>query len=182
MHTYENNAIRYLMKEMDPSEEMEFEKEMREDENLLIEVESLRASNKKLSDLPFKNPPEKLTKAITQQAVQTRSRTKSSTSHITFFIKRGIAAAILLSAFTGGYVYYSGYAETQPESTVTDTDTVEPWVDRNEILKFSEGEQVDQSSTIQADLNRSYQKLQLVNDPTSGNSSGNSILLTGSSN
>ena len=44
MHTDENNAIRYLMKEMDPSEEMEFEKQMREDENLLIEVESLRAT------------------------------------------------------------------------------------------------------------------------------------------
>ncbi|MEX2478677.1 MAG: hypothetical protein WD357_09590 [Gracilimonas sp.] len=183
MHTDENKAIRYLMKEMDPSEEMEFEKQMRKDENLLIEVESLRASNRKLSDLPHKNPPEELTKSITQQAVQIQSQKNTSTTDITFFIKRGIAVAILLSVCTGGYIYYSGYTETQLESsTVNDTENVEPWVDRNEILRFSEGQQIEQSSAIQADLNRSYQKLQLVNDPSSGNSSGNSILLTGSPN
>lgn len=181
MHTDENKAIRYLMKEMDPSEKMEFEKKMREDEDLLIEVESLRATNRKLSGLPHKAPPADVTSAITEKAKEVQSKRKSGTINIAFLMKRGIAAAILLGAFTGGYMYYSGYSSPQV-SPVSDTENVEPWVDRNEVLRFSGEQQVGQSSPFDSDLDRSYEKLQLVNDPTGTNSSGNGILLTGSSN
>ncbi|MFD2532469.1 anti-sigma factor [Gracilimonas halophila] len=181
MHTDENKAIRYLMKEMDPSEEIEFEKQMREDGDLLIEVESLRATNNKLSGLPHKTPSADLTATIIENAKETQSRRSSGTANIIFFMKRGIAAAILLGAFTGGYMYYSDYSSSQPPQS-TGAETVEPWVDRNEILRFSADQQEEQSSTLDADLDRSYEKLQLVNDPTGTNSSGNGILLTGSSN
>lgn len=40
MHTDDNNAIRYLMKEMDPSEATEFEKHMREDEICLLKLKA----------------------------------------------------------------------------------------------------------------------------------------------
>ncbi|HBX67193.1 MAG TPA: hypothetical protein DEG32_13925, partial [Balneolaceae bacterium] len=112
MHTDENNAIRYLMKEMDPSEEMEFEKQMREDENLLIEVESLRATQKRLSALSTKNPPQNLTKKISDEAKQLQSEKLRSSKNITFFLKRGLAAAILLAAFTGGGYYL--YSQKDP--------------------------------------------------------------------
>ncbi|MBD3615505.1 MAG: hypothetical protein HUJ22_02955 [Gracilimonas sp.] len=181
MHTDENNAIRYLMKEMDPSEEMEFEQEMREDEDLLIEVESLRATNRKLSVLPHKHPPKNLIQKVTNDAKHQQSKHIRSTTSIPFLIKRGIAAAILLSAFTGGYYYYSGLPDSAPSQTSSNTENVEPWVDRNEIIRFSEGQQTIQP-TIQADLNKSYEKLQLVNDPSGNNTSGSGILLTGSPN
>jgi hypothetical protein len=57
----ENACIRYLMKEMDPSEELLFEKKMMEDENLLIEVESLRKVNQRLSGIPEMEPPKGVT-------------------------------------------------------------------------------------------------------------------------
>ena len=48
MQINDDGCIRYLMKEMDPSEEIEFEREMMKDEDLLIEVETLRKSFQKL--------------------------------------------------------------------------------------------------------------------------------------
>ena len=182
MHTDENNAIRYLMKEMDPSEEMEFEKLMREDEDLLIEVESLRATKRRLSALSPKNPPPSLTKQITDDAKQLQSDKLKSSQNITFILKRGIAAAILLAIFTGGgYYYYSGSANA-PTSNVTSAQQIEPWVDRNEILRYSDNIQVTQSSAVNNDLNRSYDKLELVSDPSASSYNGSGIMLTGSSN
>ena len=64
----DEGVIRYLMKEMDPSEEIEFERCMMEDENLLIEVECLRRSLEKTKQLPNFNPPESLTEEIPQKA------------------------------------------------------------------------------------------------------------------
>lgn len=184
MNTDENNAIRYLMREMDPSEEMEFEKLMREDEDLLIEVESLRATNRRLSALPQKNPPEHLTKQIADDAKQLQSKKIYNTNNIAFFLKRGLAAAILLSAFTGGYYYYSDYSEASNSSmpATSERENIEPWVDRNEIIRFSESQQAVESSAIQTDFTKSYEKLQLVNDPMGNSSGNNGIMLTGSSN
>lgn len=181
MHTDENNAIRYLMKEMDPSEEMEFEKQLREDENLLIEVESLRATNRKLSALSEKNPPQHLTKKIADDAKQLQSeRVNNSFYNISFLFKKGFAAAILLAAFTGGYYYYSGSTEIS-QKVAPDTENVDPWVDRNEILRFSDNEQPAQSPALQVDFTKSYEKLQLVNDPATNRTSNDRVLLTGSS-
>lgn len=181
MHTDEHNAIRYLMKEMDPSEEMEFEQQMREDDNLLIEVESLRATNRKVSGLPLKTPPPELAHAITQKAKEVQSRRNKRTTNITFFIKRGIAAAILIGAFSGGYMYYTGFSSPQVTPSAG-SETVQPWVDRNEVLRFSDDQEGVQSPIFDTHLNKSYDKLQLVNDLTGNNSSGRGILLTGSSN
>lgn len=182
MHTDENKAIRYLMKEMDPSEEMEFEKLMREDEDLLIEVESLRATKRRLSGLPLKTPPQKLTQKITDDAKQLQSDSLKKSKNITFFLKRGIAAAILLAAFTGGgYYFYTGEADTVP-ATASDSQTIEPWVDRNEILRFSGDQPVSQSASLKSDMDKSYDKLELVNDLNGSSNAGSGILLTGSSN
>lgn len=182
MHTDENKAIRYLMKEMDPSEEMEFEKLMREDEDLLIEVESLRATRRRLSGLPKKTPPEQLTQKITNDAKQLQSDSLKKSKNITFFLKRGIAAAILLAAFTGGgYYFYTGEAVTVP-ATASDSQTIEPWVDRNEILRFSGDQPVSQSASLKSDMDKSYDKLELVNDLNGSSNAGSGILLTGSSN
>ncbi len=180
MHTDENNAIRYLMKEMDPSEEMEFEKKMREDENLLIEVESLRATNRKLSDLPLQNPPKQLTQKIANEAKQLQSQKVRKNNAFVFIAKRGIAAAILLSAFTGGYYYFSGTLDAT-QTSLEKAERTEPWVDRNEVIRFSGNQPAAQTPTLQTDLSKSFEKLQLVSDPTGTVNGSNGILLTGSS-
>lgn len=180
MHTDDNNAIRYLMKEMDPSEETEFEKQMREDENLLIEVESLRATKRKLSALPNQNPPKDLTKNIVDDAKQLRLN-NSKLSGFNYFLKKGIAAAFLLVAFSGGaYYYYIDF--TNPGIPVqNNVENVEPWVDRNEVLRFSDGQQALEAS-MQSEFTKSFDKLQLVTKPNGNSGSGNKVLLTGSSN
>ncbi|MDZ7807150.1 MAG: hypothetical protein U5K71_08535 [Gracilimonas sp.] len=184
MHnTDDHKAIRYLMKEMDPSEELEFEKQMREDEDLLIEVESLRATNKKLSALPDQNPPEHLIDNISQQAEQAAQRN----SGFTFknIIVRGAAAAFLLASLAGGYIYYSPVTAVESGSTnIANDRTVEPWVDRNDILRYA-GEvpnTAESETTMHPDLLKSYDKLQLVSEPMGNTGSSKRILLTGSSN
>ncbi|SMO86052.1 hypothetical protein [Gracilimonas mengyeensis] len=187
MHTDENKAIRYLMKEMDPSEVMEFEKKIREDEDLLIEVESLRATQRKLSGLPKKNPPKHITKKIASEAKQLQSQKVRKSKTITLLAKRGVAAAVLLAAFYGGFQYYEGTSgsatsqEAVPASATT-AGSVTPWVDRNEVLRFNGTETTEASAEMQQELNRSFEKLQLVNDPGSVNGTGSGILLTGSTN
>jgi hypothetical protein len=182
MHKDENNAIRYLLREMDPSEEMEFEQQMREDEDLLIEVESLRATKRKLSGLPSKNPPKFLTQKISDDVKQIQKNKKSPISDsLKYFFNRGVAAAILLIAVTGGISYYAfNIDQNSPLKTNVETQ-IQPWVDRNEVLRFQDESQSIQAQDIQQDLTRSYEKLQLVNDQALRNGS-NGILLTGSSN
>ncbi|MGN8226857.1 hypothetical protein [Gracilimonas sp. BCB1] len=88
----------------------------------------------------------------------------------------------MLSAFTGGgYYFYNGEADTAPAS-VSDSQTIEPWVDRNEILRFSGDQPVSQSASLKSDMDKSYDKLELVNDLNGSSNSGSGILLTGSSN
>ncbi|MDR9417501.1 hypothetical protein [Gracilimonas sp.] len=179
MHTDEHNTIRYLMKEMDPSEEAEFERKMREDEDLLIEVESLRATKRKLSSLPQKKPPKEITNQVLNDIKQLQSNKSTFLKTFSTFAKRGLAAAILLMSMTVGYFYFMGNSATTQETAIpSDSETVEPWVDRNEVLRFTGGEQ----SSVQSEFTRSYEKLQLVNDPSANGSANNSILLTGSSN
>lgn len=187
MQLDENNAIRYLMKEMDPSEEMEFEKQMREDENLLIEVESLRATNRRLSGLPLINPPKQLTQKIANEAKQLQTSKLNKSKKIPFLLKRGIAAAFLLAAFSGGYFYLwdspavTETAKAAGAGAVNTEEVIEPWVDRNDVLKFPENIQSVGSSALEAEFSKSYNKLQLVNDPQSGNTGSKGIMLTGSS-
>ena len=183
MHTDEHKAIRYLMKEMDPSEEMEFEKLMREDEDLLIEVESLRATKRRLSGLPIKTPPEQLTQKITDDAKQLQSNSLRKSRNVSFFLKRGIAAAILLASFIGGgYYYYTRDFSETPAANTQANQTIEPWVDRNEILRFPTDKPVNESAALKGDMDKSYEKLELVNDPSVNSNAGTGILLTGSSN
>jgi hypothetical protein len=168
------------MKEMDPSEATEFEKQMRKDDDLLIEVESLRATNKKLSGLPQKNPPKNLVKNIVNDAKQIQL-TNTKFYNFNLILRRGVAAVFLLVAFSGGgYYYYSGLSGSE-QPIQQSTENIEPWVDRNEILRFSEAEQATES-TLQSEFTRSFDRLQLVTEPKRNSSASNRVLLTGSSN
>src|SRR5690554_5770159 len=105
MSTDEHKCIRYLMKEMDPSEELEFEHLMREDENLLIEVESLRATYKRTSQLSIKNPPEFLTRKILNDLKQLPSSSLKNKNKSIMMAAKGLAAAVVIAALSGGYYY-----------------------------------------------------------------------------
>ena len=77
---------------MDPSEQVEFERELEHNENLLIEVESLRNASGRLQDIRLMDPPADLIENIYQQA----SLANTSASRSLNWWRWGSAAAVLL--------------------------------------------------------------------------------------
>ncbi|MEX0609930.1 MAG: hypothetical protein WD016_07780 [Balneolaceae bacterium] len=163
---------------MDPSEELEFEQLMLEDENLLIEVESLRATEKKVAKIPIKNPPESITRKIAYEAKQLQSDRIKKSRKLYIYLRRGIAAAVLLCAFSGGYYYFSDFSEPEEISPVS-SEQISPWVDRNEVLRYSGATQASTASSFDTEVIKSYEKLQLVKF-SSGDGTVLGIHLTGS--
>jgi len=199
----ENDSIRYLMKEMDPSEELLFEQRMVEDEDLLIEVESMRNVVVRLSGLPEVDPPRHISRNVLLQASSHLHYKKQSRTRRTLYLS---VAATALIAFMGGSLFFAGYytsesshtgegtnlpahAETalplhdlQPESetqtTTTDHRNVDPWVDNNQELRFLD--RTSQTETYDSLLYRSFQRLQPIQEPSGSQQSGrNGLHLTG---
>lgn len=102
MRNEDNNCIRYLMREMDPSEEVLMERAMMEDENLLIEVESMRQTLQKLDDLPEVKPPSHLTDAIIEKAAKHKEDKRKKNIPIMPAVKYTVAAAVVLTVTAGG--------------------------------------------------------------------------------
>ncbi len=187
MQKTESVCIRYLMREMDPSEEIEFEREMMRDENLLIEVESLRKTYQKLNKLPLKEPPTELVERIASEAVQTQREMLNRSRKWMFYMSRSVAAAaVLILMISSGVYFLGGESTNEPGSTapvVANTGEVEPWVDRSNMIHFAGTSiQQDNPEPIQQEVEESYSKLKLVNEQTGFESSTRTVILTSTSN
>lgn len=68
MSNVDELCVKYVFDELDPSEITLVEEAMIEDQNLLIEVESLKSTWRKLKKMPEMHPPENISKAIIEQA------------------------------------------------------------------------------------------------------------------
>ncbi|MCW9706422.1 hypothetical protein [Fodinibius salsisoli] len=112
MRNEDNDCIRYLMKEMDPSEELLMERAMMEDENLLIEVESMRQTLKKLDKLPRKDPPSELSNNILKQAAEQAEKNRESQKTLNPVFKYAVAATLALTIGAGGTWFYMGGSVT----------------------------------------------------------------------
>ena len=189
----ENACIRYLMKEMDPSEEVLMERAMMEDDDLLIEVESLRQTLKRLDKLPEKDPPSYLTESIIQQASEEAEK-RTSTNIFSYQPMRYAAAAVLILGVSVGslWVYQqSGSDEgtqnnlrssemTAPMNILPATDnSVQPWVDRQNVLYFHDQFNGD-ATEFDSILKKSTDKLKPLSNPFYYNSGSRSIQMTGS--
>ncbi len=223
MQNKDNDCIRYLMKEMDPSEELLMERAMMEDEDLLIEVESMRQTLQKLDKLPEVEPPSDVTDAIMEQAAEQAEKNRKSQKTFTPVLRYAVAATLALTVTAGGAWFYIGSEETQTNSPQTNiaatsvsgddastsdnasTDVagmqltstnssqntsspsttaqseVQPWIDRNDILRF-EDQFSNQNESYRALIKNATQKLQLIEHPTQSSSRVNSLQLTGSGN
>ena len=219
MKNEDNACIRYLMKEMDPSEELLMERAMMEDDDLLIEVESLRQTLARLDDLPDMDPPAHVREAVLEQAARkAEERNKPSVLSVGHKAYRIAAAAVfLITCSVGGYWYMqqeeaaqttgesassasmqvqalssSSAAERQasPPSSVASassdqmqniTQKPEPWVDRQDIIHFTE--QYQQGSTeFDSMLQTTTQKLVPLSDPFYLNNRPRSLQMTGTGN
>ena len=188
MQNNDDGCIRYLMKEMDPSEELEFEREMMEDENLLIEVESLRKTFQHLGKLPVLNPPKSLIENISETATRTQKQRIDQTRKWAALMAKSVAVAavFLMIASTGIYFYGNGSssgidARNTPASA--SVEGVQPWVNRNNVIRFAgTATQGANPQPLQDDVEESFKKLKLVNDETGFEQTTRKILLTSSSN
>lgn len=199
MSTRENRSIAYIYNEMDPSEKLEFERDLKNDSDLLIEVESLKKIAKNLDQLEPMDPPAHVVEAVYRSVK--KEKDKPSNSYFKPFIYS--AAALLLIGLTSGVFLIDGNqsqagSSQQPESAaVTAGGTnifsqpvsrssiskknLQPWVDNNEILYF-QGQTASESSTIPDSIkSESLKKLTPVN-PSGVPSRQRQLQLTGSHN
>jgi anti-sigma-K factor RskA len=211
MRNENNDCIRYLMKEMDPSEELLMERAMMEDEDLLIEVESMRQTLKKLDKLPEKNPPSELSDQIMEQAAAQAQKNRASTiSSFKPAFKYAVAATIALTLTAGGAWFYIGSegdnrqqlstasTSNDAETEVTtgssgfalDTQLFQTIMAQEEEVEpwvdrnnvlHFNGQTLDDTS-YEALLEESQQKLRLIEQPSVNSRPARSFQLTGSSN
>lgn len=161
--TFDENAIiRYLMGEMDPSEATLFEQKMQEDEDLLIDVESLRAVYQRISNLKPMNPPKQVSRQVLMEAshhlaLKERSRQRrawmAAAASVLVLVLGGVWATsgdpIQVSGEELSVGGVSAPAELEATTasgplsgsvdeagTVKAASNVSPWVDNNEELHF----------------------------------------------
>ncbi|TYP95386.1 hypothetical protein LX73_0687 [Fodinibius salinus] len=123
MQQSDNDCIRYLMKEMDPSEELLMERAMMSDEDLLIEVESMRQTLQKLDKLPQVEPPSDVTDSIMEKAAEQAEKNRRS-SQYNPVLKYAVAATVALTITAGGmWLYVGAETEVQSRSEVSSANT-----------------------------------------------------------
>ena len=179
MNNRDINSITYLFSEMDPSEEVEFERSLNENENLLIEVESFRKVTERLSDLPTVEPPKEICDSICSMAANRQAG--RSTWHRPIFFA---AAAVLFAGFTAtalitepeqspasadqtaqasassGTVLQSGPASSASQLTnQTNAAKPAPWIDNNEMIRFSDRIGQTEAASFDSIFRSSYQRL-----------------------
>jgi hypothetical protein len=192
MQNDDNAVIRYLMKEMDPSEEVLMERAMMEDDDLLIEVESMRQTLGRLDDLPEKEPPAELTESLIEKAAK-QHKQQSLWPSIPPQVLR--YAAVLVIGMGLGSGLWMALSSSSGESTDYDLSSltttfeqveqlnadVKPWVDRENVIYYQDIFN-SQSSDYKAIRETSMKKLTPVTESLYRNSGSTNIQLTGSSN
>jgi hypothetical protein len=169
----ENDVIRYVMEEMDPSEEVLMERAMMEDDDLLIEVESMRHTMQRLDDLPEKEPRAELTESIVREAKNHQQKKRSWTSVSPNMYK--YAAVLVIGICLGGGMwflmnfYFGRQGNVRHAAVAISTQNtpvkqeVKPWIDRHNILYFQD--KFSAKSGYQSIQQASLHKLTPVQQP-----------------
>ena len=201
------NSITYLFSEMDPSEEVEFERRLSENENLLIEVESFKKVTERLNDLPHVDPPKELCDTVCAMAAE-RSSGRTTWHRPLFYaaaavLFAGFTATALInnpepsaegigldsasqhasaSAGTGTMIQTPTPSPIMPVNMAGETTSakVDPWVDNNEMIRFSDRVGQTETASFDSIFRNSYQRLRPVTDTDSFRSMQRQLLLTGS--
>jgi anti-sigma-K factor RskA len=123
MQNVDELCIKYVLNELDPSERLMVEQAMRDDENVLIEIESLRCTLRKLDQLPQVSPPNTVSARVLEIASQ-HVKEKKRIWPMRMAWGGLAAAAILLVAFGTGIFSQSG-SEVQQAGFTADVVPVE---------------------------------------------------------
>ena len=177
-------CVKYIFRELDPSEEMLVEQAMIDDENTLIEVESLRNTYKRIQNLPRYSAPDHLVESLVRASVN-RPRESSRITPLFNFRKISYAAAASIM-IVGGATWYTQQGETPPlmvndvgEESVyqVSRSTSAPWVDKKDILHVN-GSGMDTENVPDTVFN----KLRPVDSEVVMVRTGRQLQLTGAQN
>lgn len=208
MQVNQAEIIRFLMDEMDPSEKISFEKRIRLNQDLLIEVESLKKTWEKTKAYPSFESPERVKEAIFAKA-EVSINASSKSWNWNWIPQNGfrVAASFLVMAtviitwntwMPTNHSDHTGSLNTpndvqpsnEPLTTAKDSgigneaneidNEITPWVDHNHIIRFAGTTDfnLSQSSEINS-TSQQNSKLRLVNDQTGYTGQNRKILLTG---
>lgn len=201
MNNRDINSITYLFSEMDPTEEVEFERSLNDNENLLIEVESFRKVTERLNDLPHVDPPKELCDSVCTMAAN-RSGGRATTWHRPLFFA---AAAVLFAGFTAtalmtepeqssssadqtaqasassGTILQAPSASSASQLTnQTNAAKPAPWIDNNEVIRFSDRIGQAEAASFDSIFRSSYQRLTPVTETDPFRGMQRQLQLTGS--
>ena len=209
MQVNQTDIIRFLMDEMDPSEKISFEQRIRLDQDLLIEVESLKKTWQKTSTIPSFTTPKHLKEAIFDQAEASIAISANKWNwqgvqrHAIKIAASFLVMATVLIAWNtwipvsnadnatsantsvteqhnSNTVTHSNRQSTDNNNTGKRVSEITPWIDQNHIIRFA--------GTTEFNLNQPQEitsstqqnsKLRLVNDKTGYTGQSRKILLTG---
>lgn len=189
MSKRDTKSIKYILDELDPAEKIEFERELKQNPDLLIEVESIKRMQRRLSKLPTLVPPPNISDSVLTFAANKSSRSNRNPLH--FYI----SAAILLLGLTAGSfllenpfeteenpanasVQFSSPAMMQSGESQSASTATTPWVDRNNVLKLG-GFDSGNLNTRVTDFNYNNMKLRSADNLFNRESSNHSLQLTG---
>lgn len=128
-----NDSIRYLMNEMDPSEAIHYERQLEENPDLRIDLESMRRADERMQAVPFFSAPSQLLNEVVSFASQKALYRKRQ--HIR---KRTLqAAAVITIALVPSIYFLSDETQFQSPEQVADSQKTSPWVDQNENIKLA---------------------------------------------
>ena len=206
MQVNQTEIIRFLMDEMDPSEKISFEKRIRLNQDLLIEVESLKKTWEKTNAYPSFESPERVKEAIFAKA---EASITASSKNWNWIPQHGfkVAASFLVMAtaiiawntwMPTNQLEHTGSLNTPIDgqqsnaslttakdsgsgSDVNETNNeITPWVDHNHIIRFAGTTDFNLSQSPEINsTSHQNSKLRLVNDQTGYTGQSRKILLTG---
>jgi len=191
MSIKKTDSIAYLFKEMDPSEKVEFERLLRKNENLLIEVESLRNISSKIDELPEISAPDNILQSVCEQASEKNRSSKFVRSKPFYFATAALlsigfmAGALLIesdeAANSAGNASVGSIGSTQTTATnnpagITSDREITPWVDENDVIHYT-GIESERSDSL---LENSYRRLTPVTNSSQNSSYQRNLQLTGS--
>lgn len=193
MSSKDHRSITYIYNEMDPSEEIEFERELELNSDLLIEVESLKQVKNKLHCLEQFDPPKELVEAVCQQAGEKGPQQKGAGRTVFY----AVAAIVLIGMTSGVWLADSGFQGTstgqntdaqfaaptltQPVGGSSSSD-IKPWIDENDIIYLGIGEKSSNQAEIDSMMMNSLKKLTPVTNTAQMKSFQNRLHLTGANN
>jgi len=184
MSKIEERCIAYIYNEMDPSERLEFERELQKDENLLIEFETLKRTAYCLDGLKPIEPPKSVVSNIKSKAHSIDGETREARSYKFLF------ASVAITLFAV-FVYGALLIQDQQSAEGSHNDAVEnsasvsslntagkisafsadrakvnedisPWVDHDEIIHFHDRFNKGSVASVDSMFNHSLRKLTRV--------------------